>query len=133
MALEYSIGEFQFLSLDGVPPCRKDELAVIVRPGVDGLAFLITGKRGQPFTLRSRVDCESRDNAMAKRAEYAALVGAGKQTLVWGNYALASEDDAKVMVLDVRPIMAGELLVSSGGLNAPSLGYLECDWDLILC
>lgn len=133
MALEYRIGEFLFLSLDGVPPCRKDELAVIVRPGVDGLAFLKTGKRGQQFTLRSRADYASREDAMVKRVEYAALVGAGKQALVWGDYPLDSENGAQVMVLDVRPIMAGELLVSSGGLNPPSLGYLECDWDLVLC
>lgn len=133
MAGEFKIGVHTFISLDGVPPVRQQQGQIIVRPGVDGNAFWLHGKRGTPFTLVSRVDCASKAAAMAKRYEYAELTFAGKQVLVWGDHALETEDGAKVIVLDVRQRRVGELLVSSGGLNAPSLGYLECEWDLILC
>jgi len=129
----FKIGAHEFLSLDGVPPVRESEGQLVVRPGVDGVAFWLTGQRGQPFTLRSRVDCESKAAALAKRYEYAQLVFAGKQKLVWGDHQIETEDGAQVMVLAVRTLRANELLASSGGLNAPSLGYLECEWDLILC
>jgi hypothetical protein len=136
MAGEFKIGPHRFLSLDGVPPVRARQGEIVVRPGVDGLSFWIHGTRGVPFTVRSRVDYESKAAAMAKRVEYSQLVLAGRQVLVWGDYPLTSDgDDARVMVLDVRPVFGGcgELLLSSGGLNPPSLGYLECDWDLVVC
>ena len=133
MAGVFQIGPHTFLTLDGTPPMREQEGQIIVRPGVAGLAFWLTGERGQPFTLVSRVDCASKADALAKRYEYRQLVLAGKQSLIWGDHNLETEDGAKVMVLAVRPQRLGELLVSSGGLNSPSLGYLDCEWDLVLC
>lgn len=133
MAGEFRIGTHYFLSLNGPPPVRQQEGQIIVRPGVPGLAFWLTGERGQPFTLVSQVDCASKAAALAKRYEYRELVLAGKQDLVWGDHYFTTEDGAKVMVLAVRTLRVGELLTSSGGLNAPSLGYLDCEWDLVLC
>lgn len=132
MALEFKIGRHQFLSIDGVPPVRQDQGEVIVRPGVNGLSFWNLGTRGTPFTVRTRVDYRSRAQAMTKRAEYAALTLAGPVTMVWGGYFLKADNNARVMVLEVLPLFVGELLVSSGGLNPPSLAYLECEWQLVL-
>lgn len=134
MAGVFKIGSHTFLSIDGVPPVRQQEGQIVVRPGVNGSAFWLTGKRGQPFTVRTRVDCTSKAAAMAKRVEYTQLVFAGKQSMTWGDHLIATDgDDAKVMVLAVRPILAVEIVTSSGGLNAPSEGFLECEWDLCLC
>lgn len=133
MAGVFKIGPHTFLSIDGVPPVRQEQGQLVVRPGVPGVAFVLTGKRGVPFTVRTRVDYASKAVALAKRAEYAELAFAGKQQLIWSDHPLLTEDGAQVMVLEVRTIACGELLVSSGGLNSPSLGYLECEWDLQLC
>lgn len=133
MAGVFKIGPHLFLSIDGVPPVRQQQGQLVVRPGVNGVAFVLTGTRGVPFTVRTRVDCESKAAALAKRVEYAELAFAGKQSMIWGDHSVVTEDGAKVMVLEVRTLACGELLVSSGGLNPPSLGYLECEWDLILC
>lgn len=133
MAGTFRIGSFYFLSIDGVPPVRQQQPQVIVRPGVDGVSFWLTGSRGVPFTVRTRVDCESKDDAFAKRYEYSQVVGVGKLPMVWGDQSMFLEDNAQVMVLAVRPIVCRELLASSGGLNSPSEGYLEAEWDLILC
>lgn len=129
----FKLGAFDFLSIDGVPPVRQTEGQLVVRPGVDGVACWLTGQRGQPFTVRTRVDCQSRADALAKRYAYAQLSFAGKQKLIWSDYAVETEDGAQVLVLAVRMIQLGALLASSGGLNPPSLGYLDCEWDLILC
>lgn len=134
MAGVFKIGSHVFLSIDGVPPVRQREGQLVVRPGVNGVAFVLTGKRGTPFSVRTRVDCESKAAAMAKRVEYTELVFAGKQTMVWGDHPLLTDgDSAKVMVLAVRPLICTQVVTSSGGINAPSGGYLECEWDLILC
>jgi len=134
MAGVFKIGPHTFLSIDGVPPVRQQEGQIIVRPGVNGSAFWLTGKRGEPFTVRTRVDCTTKAAAMAKRVEYAELAFAGKQSMTWGDHLVATDgDDAKVMVLAVRPLRADEIVTSSGGLNSPSNGFLECEWDLILC
>ncbi len=133
MAGVFKIGSFTFLSIDGVPPVRQQQGQLVVRPGVAGVAFVLTGERGVPFTVRTRCDYASKAAAMNKRAEYAALAFAGKQSMVWGDHSVVTEGGAKVMVLEVRTLACGELLASSGGLNAPSLGFLECEWDLELC
>lgn len=130
----YSIGAHQFLTLDGVPPVRQQEPALVVRPGVDGVSAVYTGKRGRPFALRSRVDCSTKAAALAKRVEYSQLVGAGKQKLIWGDHHVETDDPdgPQVLVLRVETLACGELLTSSGGLNPPSGAYLDCAWDLVL-
>lgn len=127
----FSIGPFAFISLDGVPPpvCQQPE--VVAHPGVDSLSVWRTGKRGRPFTVRSRVDCASKAAAFALRKQYTEQIATGPHLMTWSDQLLVSEQ-AQVIVLDVRPGQVQELLGSSGGLNPPSLGWLECEWDLIL-
>lgn len=128
--MTYSLDQFDFLALHGNPDPLKEEVLVLSRPGVDGVAVWKIGKRGQKFTLRSV--CDARDIAHARDlfCQYKALIGADPVSLTWADLPLANES-AKVVVLDVRAATLKTILGGVGGLNPPSTGWVECDWDLV--
>ena len=131
MALDTnSIGSFSFIALLGdlVPP--REQLEVSARPAVEGVTVTRTGKRGMPFRLRSQVDQASYAAARATYRQYVDLIRDDPQVLIQGGVVSTSEF-YKVQVLDVRAVRIGPIKSASGGLFAPSLGWLECDWDLI--
>ncbi|HEY4760950.1 MAG TPA: hypothetical protein VIH42_10260 [Thermoguttaceae bacterium] len=127
----YKIGNFRFLALQGNPDVFKEQLEVIMRPGVDGLAIWQTGSRGRPFTLRSVVDAVDIFHARNLFYEYAQLIGADPVIMIWSDMSTLN-DDCKVAVLDVRAAVIRSILGGVGGLNPPSHGWCECDWDLVL-
>jgi hypothetical protein len=128
-----SIGEFTFLTLNGNPEPPKEECLVLSRPGVDGVAVWKTGQRGGKFTLRSAVDAADLTAARAQYAQYVASIGGDPVAVVWCDLALQTiEGEAfDVIVLDVRPVSIRKILGGVGGLHTPSLGWCECDWDLV--
>jgi hypothetical protein len=131
MALpENRIGTFTFISLMGQPLNLAEEVEVITRKGVDGIAASRTGTRGKQFTLRSSVDAPNKQQAREYVEQYRALIGADPVGLVWSDLDMAIEE-FYVLVLDVRPVEVTRLLSATTGLNPPSLGWVECDWDLI--
>ena len=125
-----SIGEFQFLALHGDPEPLKEQTVVLARPGVTGVAVWKTGVRGVRFTLRSVVDAESFEAARQLFADYKGSIGQDPVSLIWSDLALDGEG-FQVIVLDVRPASIRGILGGVGGLNPPSLGWCECDWDLV--
>ena len=128
--MEYSIGKFEFLALYGRPDVLRQQIEIAVRPGVDGVAIWKTGRRGKPFTLRSAVDANSIGHAQQLFYQYAQLIGADPVPLVFADMASVN-DDVLVAVLDVRPITIRAIAGGVGGLNGPSYGWCECDWDLV--
>ena len=125
-----SIGDFQFLALHGDPEPLKEQTTLLSRPGVDGVAVWKTGVRGVRFTLRSVVDAESFAAARQLFADYRDSIGQDPVDLVWSDLSLAGEG-FQVIVLDVRPAGIRAILGGVGGLNPPSTGWVEADWDLV--
>lgn len=130
MALINSIGGEQFLTLEGQTERFRRQIEVIQRRGIDGVSIWNMGIRGTPFTLRSKVDAPNKNLARSKYVGYTAMIGNGVYDLFWSSLFMATEG-IQVAVLDVRPVDIRRILTSSGGINPPSLGWCECDWDLI--
>lgn len=130
MAALNKIGDFEFLSLVGNPEALKRKVEMHSRAGVDGVTLTRCGKFGTKITLQSRVDAANRDAARALYRQYLNLIGADPVTLLWWQIQ-SSAESWKAAVLDVRQVAARRLVVASGGLNSPGLGFLICDWDIV--
>lgn len=65
-----SIGDFQFLEIQGPPYLRQEQVELIERDGVDGSGVRKLGKRGKPFQVTTINYVESYDVAKSKMAEY---------------------------------------------------------------
>lgn len=128
------IGEFEFVTLLGSPEKLREQIIVMARPGVEGVALWKTNRRGIEFTLRSLVDLESFAEADATYEEYLDLIGEDPVGLEWSGVEQA-ERGYSVCVLEVARVRQGELLIDVGGLldSDPGGGkaFLECDWKLI--
>lgn len=124
------IGDFIFIALLGQREPPRQQLEIEARPSVDGLTIIRTGSRGVPFRLRSQVDQGTYNGAWTTFRSYLALINADPVAMVQGGINSTAEG-FKVQVLDVRPVKIGPIKSSSGGLNAPSAAWLECDWDLV--
>lgn len=125
-----SLGDFSFIALLGNREPPRQQLEIEARPSVDGLTIIRTGSRGTPFRLRSQVDAASYNAAWTTFRSYLGLISADPVVLTQGGIVSTAEG-YKVQVLDVRPVRIGPIKTASGGLNAPSLGWVECDWDLV--
>jgi len=124
------IDAFAFISLDGNPQALKKQLTPLARAGVDGTTLLDEGSRGRAFTLRSKVDQANVTTGWRTLQEYKDLIGTDPVDLIW-NDAELSEDTVQVAVLDVTLARLVALAGGTGGLNPPSLAWLECDWTLL--
>ena len=124
------IGNFQFLALHGHPVPPKGQPQVLARPGVDGVGIWRTGERGVPFEMVSQVDMP--DMATARRVFklYVESIEQNPVPLIQDDYDYAAEG-FNVVVLDVQERQRHALATSTGGLNLPSLAYLEAAWVLI--
>ena len=128
-AIDY-IDEFPFLELRGMPDAVKRRLAIRDRAGVDGNSFKRTGRRGRMFTLHSRVDTAMFAETIPLFDEYCGLIGENPVDLVYGGIDF-SESSTQFEVVDVRIRAMYAAVTGTGGLNPPSGGWLECDWDLV--
>ena len=121
------IGTFNFVSLKGnVNPAKGEQLEVITRANVDGVAFRKTGKRAESFEMQSLVDgLSSTETALTLLDSYKAMQG----TLV----TLTLEDGSiynNVMVLRVTEIERLPIKSSVGGIVPGSDYLLRCSWTL---
>lgn len=131
MATVNFIGPHNFLSLDGGVETLKQDNQLMVRPGVPGVGIQLTGKRGKPFRLRSRVDAPSVIDAQNFKQDYNSLIGDGNPYDLAQYGAVYSNLGIGFLVLDVRTVKLSALAYFQGGLNPPSLGWLECEWELV--
>ena len=125
-----SIGEFQFIALQGHPIPPREQPEVISRGGVDGVGVWRTGKRGEPFELVSQVDVASMDGARRLFKQYVDTIAQDPVVLVQDNYDYSAEG-WKVVVLDVQQRQRHAIISAVGGLNSPSRAFLECAWKLV--
>lgn len=127
-----SIGEFQFIALQGLVPTIAEEVSVLVRPGVAGVGLLRTGRRSPPFRLTSQVDVATFADTRTTLAAYRALMGADPVALVWEELLISETEEVLVAVLNCDLIDARAIRTSVNGINAPSTAWLVCAWDLVL-
>lgn len=128
-----AIGNYQFTRIEGEPLVIARQGSLLSRPGVDGVGAVRTGRRGQPFTLRTAVDQPSLWAASQTFAEY--------QQLKWGDpveIVIDSVDylqfGARYLVMEVQPLRkiptfgaVGVLWYSFAGVGG---AYLEAEWQL---
>lgn len=133
MPLEYSIGDFNFIAIDGywVPPAEV--VSLDQRGGVDGTQITAHGKKGRPFPVTTQVDQPNYAVALATIKSYQDLIDADPVALVLAGSSSESVGPGfLVAVLDVEIIRCQILAPGAmGGLNPPSLAWLECRWQLI--
>lgn len=130
--LQQKIGTFEFLDLVGNPEQVKRQIAALARAGVDGHTLIDEGSRGTPFTLLSRVDQEDFEAGRATYGEYCGLIGGDPVDLVWQDLEMTIPESFQVVVLNVvQRTLQALAWGSSGGLNPPSLAWLECEWYLL--
>jgi hypothetical protein len=125
-----SIGEFQFITVLGHPVGPREQPEVIARSGVDDVGVWRTGKRGEPFELVSQVDVASMDGARRLFKQYVDSIGQDPVVLIQDDYDYSAEG-WKVVVLDVEERQRHAIISAVGGLNLPSLAFLECAWKLV--
>lgn len=131
MALWNQIGPFPFLDLVGGVVLPQESAEVLERPGVDGVGLKFLGRRGRPFTLHSRVDAQSLEDAHVAGRNYQQLVNNGIL------YSVAQHDvdytnfGVEFAVLAVENLRIRAAWILRGGLFPPSLGWIEADWTLV--
>jgi len=126
------IGAEEFLEIVGLPDWLQQRLRIVERPGVDGLGVWLTGIRGKPATVRTRVDCFDLAAALAALDRYCAMVGNNPVAMTYAGQDLTGFG-VRFQVLGVHPAPDGVRTIAGGvgGLNATSGAWLECDWELV--
>lgn len=125
-----SLGPFNFISFSRVespsspPSSPTEQVAVIQRAGVDGTAFVLLGKKGQPIQCRSFTAVDTKNDAEALELAYKELIGSGKYTLTWGGDVIASH---QYVVLDVQVLRVQKCGASSSGKGATC----EAIWTIV--
>jgi hypothetical protein len=122
-----ALGPFQMLFIKGevVLPQQRSEL--IERPGVAGVGLMRTGRRGEPFALRSKVDAPSLWDGQELLRQYELIVGGDPVYLVKDDIPYSD----LFFVLAMRPLVCHALGGGIGGLNEDALAWVEADWELI--
>jgi hypothetical protein len=118
-----SIGSFDFRALHGQPEEIKEQVEVLARAGVPGVAIVKTGQRGRQFTVRSVTGVADTIEGRNFYYDYTLLIGQDPQPIVWGGMTLGY----RVAVIDVRQTALRTVLCDTHGAGA----ILECEWDLI--
>ena len=131
-----SIDRYEFVTLvradaeSGGPLIIREQCQPISRMGVDGVAVLRTGRRSDPFQMRSGVDVINLASVSRAYALYADLIGRDAYTIVWQGIDYATAYQSKYVVLDVTVLRSRYMPVQSGGLSSSSTAWLECLWTL---
>lgn len=121
-----SIGPYEFRTLIGNPVKPAQKAVVEQRPGVPGVAVWLTGRRGEPFVMRSTAGFYSLAWARGEYAWYQESIGQDPLTMAYSN--LGMNQEGRVLVLDVKQVELRWLARDTGGANA----LLVCDWQLIM-
>lgn len=131
MPAENSLGDFQFLAILGHPMALRQHLELDQRNGVAGTEFTKLALKGDPFQILTQVDMPTFDDCLIMyHLQYAAAVDDDPLPLVYHDVTLSTFGyDFKV--LNVTPARIQRISSAKGGLYPPSLGWLECVWDLI--
>jgi len=124
------IGPHTFATLAGnwTPPAEK--LRVDSRPGVDGVEVTKEGKRGEPFSLESTVDCETYKDALETLDDYLELTESDPVAVTLGNET-STAHGFLCQVINVHKIRAAKVAGVVGNKQSEEAGaILVCRWEL---
>jgi len=121
-----TIGYFQFLSMEGPPFLRQEQLELIERAGVDGTAVRKTGKRSKPFEIVTLNYEASLQSAHNKMLEYKAMVG--DDPVEWVRHSVS---EGTWLVLEVRERERYAIFNSLGGLVGGEQCCHVVSWTLL--
>lgn len=124
-----SIGPETFICFYGEPPAYQETIERLAFPGEDGARYRKLGKASGPFMLQSCVDVLDIPAGRDKLADYAALVGAAEQHLVWRGRDF-DDENLKVVVMAVKQVQLKVAGAICGGLASGSTAILRVDWSL---
>lgn len=125
----YYIGQYPFVSMSQFPISEKTTIEIESRPGVDGLYFWDTGKRGRPFQVQTFADVNNVESAGLLMTLYEQEIGKVVPVMFAGIFM-----PNQFMVIDVEPIPEGirQVAAGVGGLSYPSTsaGIVQAVWTL---
>jgi hypothetical protein len=110
-------GVFDFISLRGPVNRIRQTLQEITRPGVDGHAYRLTGRRGDPFEMTAirDFDREVDGSSAALQAQIVSLQQAcGTLATVLDDFG---NSYSSVMILDVQLVDQKPATKSAGGMG----------------
>ncbi len=112
----------------GGPLLPTEKHQAITRPGVEGTGFILHGRRGEPFDMRSYVDLLFLD-IPSRTQDYHDLVGTVVD-VVWQSVDYRSQFRIRYFVANVMIVRSGKLTAYSGGQTSGGNAYLEATWTL---
>lgn len=122
-----SIGQFNFISLEGEYDWEQQAVVIDSRSGVTGMEFTLLGVKGQPFSLISLADVNSLDAGKSLIESYKTTV-ADNPKPVWKNGVLY----VSAKVLSVTPLQLAKIATAVGNKQSTLAGaILQCRWDLV--
>lgn len=120
-----SIGAYSFVTFRGSINPLAEEIEIITRPGVDGVAAKQMGKRAQAATILTEVDVLDAAALTTLVAGYRAIRGS-LVTVVDG----AGRTHTNILVADVRHVRTQGITAHAGGLVADSTLLVGAEWVL---
>lgn len=133
-----SLGEFAFVSFAnpndaGAPPLLVSmEGGLQQRPGVDGSSVMRLGVKGQPFPMKSCVDCLTFAGANDELSEYMAAVNDEPLLLIWGSVNYFTSYQTMYLPIRCEPIRIRRISGCAGGINgSTATAWLEALWTLL--
>lgn len=125
----YYIGQYPFVSMSQFPIAEKSSIEIESRPGVNGLYFWDTGKRGRPFQVQTFADVFNVESAGLLMTQYEQEIGKVVPVMFAGIFM-----PNQYMVIDVEPVAEGirQVAAGVGGLSFPfvSGGIVQAVWTL---
>lgn len=112
--------------MDRPPDIPTPTIEVERRAGVNGVTIWNTGTRPPAFVLVTMRDTVNQADAITAFSNYATLVGAAPQTLVYQGLTWAY----KVAVLAVEPVELRATILGVGGVLGNSRGLARVRWTL---
>jgi len=126
--MSFLIGSFNFFDISEFPDQARQNVALEVRPGVEGHALWLTGARGVPIQVFSYRDFLTFADALVAFDLYRQSIGASVN-VTWAGANLPYQFD----ILNVVQVPGGikRLALGVGGINGLSGALLICQWTLI--
>jgi hypothetical protein len=115
---------YDFVATMGVPVTSQQNLARHTRPGVDGIMYRRTGKRGRRYVIRTVVD-KIHANLDTWEASCRSAVG---HTVTY--YDAAGNDWGPHMLVDITDVRIDPSAGSVGGITASSNIVVHMNWTI---
>jgi hypothetical protein len=122
------IHTFDMLRLSRKPTRPGEEWQIVMRAGVDGVAFWGTGHRGTPLEIESVAIVADITKACELYTQYTTLRGLPAIEI---EFASHQEPNTLYKVLDVQPLQGQVQQLLRGvkaGSNSNWQGWLVCSW-----